>query len=48
MLPYKNRYLCGYCGKYHKNGSKAQKKCEEDHDTEMSLKAADKAGDLDL
>jgi len=26
MIPYKNRYLCDVCGKYHKN---AQLKCEK-------------------
>ncbi len=27
-IAYKSRYMCGTCGKYHKNGSKPQEKCE--------------------
>ena len=28
-IAYLSRYECGVCGKYHKNGSKAQAECEK-------------------
>lgn len=35
-IPYLNRYVCGVCGKYHKNGSLPQKKCLEKQEPRTS------------
>lgn len=46
-LPY-NRHLCWICGIYHKNGSKAQKRCEEETERAKDVRKHEQQNTIEI